>query len=68
MRSLAVSLTDAILEKYEAEISSLRLVPSDGGRFEVSLNDHLVFSRLQSGQRAEIPDIMRRIQEERKAL
>ena len=68
MRSLAVSLTDAILEKYEPEIISLRLVPSDGGRFEVSLNDRLVFSRLQSGQRAEIPDIMRLIQEVRKTL
>lgn len=68
MRDLAVSLTQAILEKYESEIGSLRLVPSDGGRFEVSVNEHLVFSRLQSGQRAEVAGIMQGIQEMKKSL
>ncbi len=68
MRSLAVSLTEAILEKYEAEIETLRLVPASGGRFDVTVNERLIFSRLQSGQRAEVADIMQRIQEARKTL
>jgi selenoprotein W-related protein len=28
-------------------------VPSDGGRFEVSLDDRLVYSKLQTGRHAE---------------
>jgi len=34
------------------------LVPSDGGRFEVTVNDQLLFSKLQTGKRAEVSEII----------
>jgi selenoprotein W-related protein len=48
-----VSLATELLKKHEAEIESLTLVPSDGGRFEVSVNGKLVFSKLTAGRHAE---------------
>jgi selenoprotein W-related protein len=45
------------LSDFETEIGSLRLIPSDGGRFEVSVNGTLVFSKLESRRRAEIDEI-----------
>ncbi len=41
-----------LLAKYEFRISALTLIPSDGGRFEVSVNDRLVYSKLQTGRHA----------------
>jgi len=38
---------DLLLEKYELEISEITLVPSSGGRFEVSVDGELVFSKLE---------------------
>jgi selenoprotein W-related protein len=34
------------------QIGSLSLIPSDGGKFEVSVNGDLIFSKLQSGRHA----------------
>ncbi len=39
-------------------IESVALVPSDGGRFEVSVNGDLVFSKLQSKRHAEAGEIL----------
>jgi len=44
-----VSLAGDLLKKFEPEIASLTLVPSDGGRFEVSVNDRLIYSKLKAG-------------------
>jgi selenoprotein W-related protein len=48
-----VSLASELLKKFEPEIEALTLVPSDGGRFEVSVNGKLVYSKLQTGRHAE---------------
>ena len=48
-----MSLATELLKKYEPEIESLTLVPSDGGRFEISVNDKLLYSKLKSGRHAE---------------
>jgi selenoprotein W-related protein len=37
-----------LLKEFEPEIESVALVPSDGGRFEVRVNDHLIYSKLQT--------------------
>lgn len=37
-----------MLDSYEFEIKSLTLVPSLGGRFEVSANQQLIFSKLKT--------------------
>ncbi len=36
-----------LLMHYRKEISEFKLVPSDGGCFEVSVNKELVFSKLK---------------------
>jgi selenoprotein W-related protein len=54
---LAVGLTESLLKDFEAEIDSIRIIPSDGGRFEVTVNGKLIFSKLESRRRAEIAEI-----------
>lgn len=48
-----MSLANDLLEKFEPEIESVALIPSDGGRFEVLVNDTLVYSKLQTGRHAD---------------
>ena len=48
-----MGLANELLEKFEPEIETLTFVPSDGGRFEVSVNGKLVYSKLQNGRHAE---------------
>lgn len=47
-----MSLADDLLKQFEHVIESITLVPSDEGRFEVSANGSLVYSKLQSGRHA----------------
>jgi selenoprotein W-related protein len=54
-----VSLVDELLKQYEHLIESVALVPSDGGRFEVSVNGELIFSKLQVKRHAEAGEIVR---------
>ncbi|GAB4481686.1 MAG: hypothetical protein Kow0088_24110 [Anaerolineales bacterium] len=39
-----------ILPEFEPDIESITLTPSDGGRFEVSVNGKLIYSKLQTGR------------------
>ncbi len=48
-----MSLANDLLEEFEPEIESVALIPSDGGRFEVLVNDTLVYSKLQTGRHAD---------------
>jgi selenoprotein W-related protein len=48
-----VSLAGELVREFEHEIQSLEILPSDGGRFEVRVNDALVFSKKQVGRHAE---------------
>ena len=51
----AVSLTEEILGEREIEafIRSWHMIPSTGGKFEVSVNGELVFSKKGEGRHAE---------------
>jgi len=42
-----------LLSKFEPEIESIRVVPSDGGRFEVTVNGTLLYSKLETHRHAE---------------
>jgi selenoprotein W-related protein len=53
-----VSLVIELLQKFESEITSVTLVPSSGGRFEVLVNDSLVFSKLQAGRHANPGEVL----------
>jgi|TARA_B100001750_G_C15468700_1_gene578551 selenoprotein W-related protein len=43
-------LTEKILKQYKAKVDELKLIPSDGGRFELSIDGDLVYSKLATGQ------------------
>jgi selenoprotein W-related protein len=45
-----VGLSQSLLSKYKNNISSLNIVPSSGGVFEVKLNDELIFSKKELGR------------------
>ena len=53
-----MSLVDELLKDYEHVIESVALFPSDEGRFEVSVNGKLVFSKLQTKRHAEAGEIV----------
>lgn len=51
-----------LLDQFEAEIETLTLIPSDGGKFEISVNDQLLYSKLQTRRHAEpgeVSDLVR---------
>jgi len=57
-------LAAELLEEFEPEIEAILLVPSDGGRFEVSVDDRLIFSKLQTHRHAdpgEVAGILRKM-------
>lgn len=39
-----------LLRAYEFKVQSVKLIPSDGGAFEVMVGDQLVYSKLETGQ------------------
>jgi selenoprotein W-related protein len=39
-------------------IESVTLIPSDGGRFEVSVNGKLIYSKLQTKRHAEAGEVV----------
>jgi selenoprotein W-related protein len=43
-------LTNKLLTTYKQDIKELTLVPSGGGKFELSLNGDLVYSKLKTGK------------------
>ena len=46
----AASLATQLLEKYGNNIENLSLLPSDGGVFEITKNEILIFSKKQLGR------------------
>lgn len=50
-------MAEKILEEFEDQIDRLTLIKSDGGRFEVIVDDDLIYSKLETGRHAEFDDI-----------
>jgi selenoprotein W-related protein len=50
-----------LLREYEHVIESVALIPSDEGRFEVSVNGLLVFSKQELRRHAEAGEIVKLI-------
>ena len=47
-----MSLTDELLKNYEQVIETIMLIPSEGGRFEVTVNGQLLYSKLETHRHA----------------
>jgi selenoprotein W-related protein len=50
-----------LLEEFEPEIETITLTPGEGGQFEVSVNDKLIFSKLREHRHAEPGEVVRRL-------
>jgi selenoprotein W-related protein len=53
-----VGLASELLKEFEYDVENLILVPSDGGRFEVTVGDELVYSKLQTHRHAEPGEVL----------
>jgi len=42
-----------LLQAFEADLKSVALIPSDGGRFEITVDGALIYSKLQTGRHVE---------------
>ena len=51
------------MSEYKTRIESLTLIPSSGGRFEITIDSELVFSKLNSGRFPDNDEIKRLIRE-----
>jgi selenoprotein W-related protein len=57
-----------VLKEFEPEIEALTLVPSDGGRFELTVNGKLLYSKLQTrrhAEKGEVVELVRKFVQER---
>ena len=48
-----------LVRRFEPEIESIALVPSDGGRFEIEVNQKLLYSKLATGRHVEPTEVVR---------
>jgi selenoprotein W-related protein len=53
-----VSLTEELLKHYEHLIEEIKLTPSEGGRFEVTVNGQLLYSKLSAHRHAEPGEVL----------
>lgn len=53
-----MSLMDELLKHYEHVVETITLVPSDGGKFEVSVNGQLLYSKLETHRHAEPGEVL----------
>ncbi len=53
-----MSLAEELLKNYEHVIESVVLVPSDGGKFEVTVNGQLLYSKLSTHRHAEPGEVL----------
>ena len=53
-----MGLAEELLKNYEHLIESLALVPSDGGKFEVTANGELLYSKLTNHRHAEPGEVL----------
>jgi len=53
-----VSLAEELLKEFEHTIDRVTLVPSEGGRFEVTVNGELLFSKATIRRHAEPGEVL----------
>ena len=51
-------MADEILEKEKMNLDRVAILPSDGGRFEISIDGNLVFSKLAEERFPESEEIL----------
>ena len=51
-----------VLKEHEYKVNSVQLIPSDGGKFEVMVDDKLVYSKLQTGRHVESGEVAKLVE------
>jgi selenoprotein W-related protein len=54
-------LTEKLITELKNKINRLVLIPSDGGRFEVSIDGKRIFSKLETGRFPEYQEVRKHI-------
>lgn len=63
-----MSVTASILEEFGPKIKSWTLIPSDGGRFEVTVNGDLIYSKLETGRHTDPEEVKQLLDEKLTSL
>ena len=58
-----MSLTEELLKNLEHVIETITLVPSEGGRFEITVNGQLIYSKLEKHRHAEPGEVLKLVRE-----
>lgn len=58
----AVSFTDRLLNTFGSQVKELILVPDRGGKFEVTVNGQLIYSKLETGEFPDEAQLMKQIE------
>ena len=53
-----MGLATELLKEFEYDVENLVLVPSDGGKFEVTVGDKLVYSKLETRRHADPGEVL----------
>jgi selenoprotein W-related protein len=56
-----VSVTADLIKEFEPQISSWELIPSGSGRFEVKVDNDLVYSKLATGRHTDSNELRKLI-------
>ena len=43
-------MADHLVRQFKQSIGELTLLPSDGGRFEIMVNEEMIYSKLSTGE------------------
>ena len=57
----AARLAEQLLVCYKKSITEFTLIPSDGGRYEIEVNDELLFSKKEEGRYPSFAEIREKI-------
>lgn len=52
-----------LLRTFEERIESIELIPSDGGKFEVTVNGNLLYSKLKTNRHAKDGEVLGLVRE-----
>jgi selenoprotein W-related protein len=56
-----VGLAGELLAEFEHMVEAITLIPSDGGRFEVTVNGRLIYSKLATARHVQPGEVVRLI-------
>jgi selenoprotein W-related protein len=59
-------LTTKILTEFKQKVNDLKLIPSKGGCFELTVDGNLLYSKLKTGSFPDEKTILRQLQEKAK--